>query len=278
MGEYDKSSKWLIERHGDAILRLAGVQDVLAWRALPAELVQPRQLPDGVLEVEFPDRTELFVVEIATYPEQRLVEQVLADSALVYLNRRVLPEVLTVLLRPRGRRGIAAAATVRSPRGWTRWDLRWREVALWTVPAADLFALEDPGVAPWIPLSKFAGPPGPRLEQCRRLIEARSPERERRDLLAVTQIFAGLRYHDPGLLAILGGRQAMIESPVLREFVAEQIHRVISRILSARFGQIPHELVEDLEKIEDPRRLEDLSELAATCPSLQAFRSELAAP
>jgi hypothetical protein len=42
---FDKSSKWLIQHHGDAILRLAGVTNVAAWRALQAELVQPRCLP-----------------------------------------------------------------------------------------------------------------------------------------------------------------------------------------------------------------------------------------
>ena len=31
---YDRSSKWLIEHHGDSILRLAGVDDVIAWKPL----------------------------------------------------------------------------------------------------------------------------------------------------------------------------------------------------------------------------------------------------
>jgi hypothetical protein len=50
MHEYDKSSKWLIEHHGDSILRLAGVRDIVAWKPLPADLVQSRRLPDGVIE------------------------------------------------------------------------------------------------------------------------------------------------------------------------------------------------------------------------------------
>jgi hypothetical protein len=49
MYEYDKSSKWLIKHHGDSILRLAGVEDIASWTPLQAELVEPRQLPDGVL-------------------------------------------------------------------------------------------------------------------------------------------------------------------------------------------------------------------------------------
>jgi hypothetical protein len=45
MQEYDKSSKWLIEHHGDSILRLGGVRDIRWWRALQAELVQSRRFP-----------------------------------------------------------------------------------------------------------------------------------------------------------------------------------------------------------------------------------------
>jgi len=47
MHEYDKSSKWLIQHHGDSILRLAGVRDIASWQPLPAELVQSRRLPAG---------------------------------------------------------------------------------------------------------------------------------------------------------------------------------------------------------------------------------------
>ncbi len=48
---YDKSSKWLIQHHGDSLLRLAKIENIQTWRPAQAELVQPRQLPDGLLEV-----------------------------------------------------------------------------------------------------------------------------------------------------------------------------------------------------------------------------------
>jgi len=51
MGEYDRSSKWLIQHHGGSILRLVGAPEVVSWRPLQAEVVQPGQLPDGLLEV-----------------------------------------------------------------------------------------------------------------------------------------------------------------------------------------------------------------------------------
>ena len=65
MHDYDRTSKWLIQHHGDAILRLAGVADVVSWRPLQAELVQPRQLPDGLIEARRAGRDEpdLFVLD-----------------------------------------------------------------------------------------------------------------------------------------------------------------------------------------------------------------------
>src|SRR5215472_12820370 len=111
MHDYDRSSKWLIQHHGVSILRLGGVTGVQSWRPLQAELVQPRQTPDALLEVHLADQSQarLFLVEIATYPDRRLLEQVLRDTALVYLDRRVLPEVLTLVLHPKGQLRITGA-------------------------------------------------------------------------------------------------------------------------------------------------------------------------
>ena len=69
----DKSAKWLIEHHGDAILRLGGVTDLVRWKAAPAELVLPTKLPDGLIFAwrAWRDHPEPFVVEIATTLRRR---------------------------------------------------------------------------------------------------------------------------------------------------------------------------------------------------------------
>ena len=104
MQEYDKSSKWLIQHHGDSILRLAGLDDIAEWRPLQAEVVQPRRLPDGLIEALRRGQSDpgLFVLELATYPEPRIAQQALRDMALVYLDRGVVPEVLVAGLAPKG--------------------------------------------------------------------------------------------------------------------------------------------------------------------------------
>jgi hypothetical protein len=162
---------------------------------------------------------------LATYPEPRIAEQAVRDMAQVYMDRRVLPEVLVLVLHPRGQQQAAESAALRSARGWTRWDVGWKVIELWTVAAEDLLAAGDVGLIPWVPLSRFEGPPEPMLSQCRARIDRDAPPEEHENLLAVTQVLAGLRYNDPRLFQLLGGRKAMIESPVLQELKAEWTRR-----------------------------------------------------
>src|SRR5205823_5733168 len=220
--DYDRSGKWLIQHHGGSILRLGKVRGVRSWRSLQADLVQPRRLPDGLLEVYFEGATDPdpFIVEIATYPEPRLVNQVLRDSMLVFLDRDQLPEVLTLILQPRGNFRITGTTELQSRRGLSQWLARWRVVELWTLSAEELLAANDIGVIPWVPLTQFEGPPEPVLQQCRERIEQQAAIDERANLLVVTQVLTRLRYNDPQLLTILGGSRIMIESPLIQEIVA----------------------------------------------------------
>jgi len=280
---FDKSSKWLIQRHGNAILHLGGLIGPFAWRALQAEVVQPRRLPDGLIEVRFPDRTEpeYFVLELATYPEERIRDQCLADQALVWLDRGKLPELLVLVLHPKGNVQADAGISLASERGWSEWQARWRVVELWRVAAADLLAVDDVGLIPWVPLTAFDGPPEPLFQQCRDRIDRQAPADERANLLAVTQVLAGLRYNDPQLFNILGGNQAMIESPVLTRLLQENSDAVrqqtILDFLTDRFGDVPEDLAAAIRTIRGEGQLRGLVQFSAHCSDLEAFRVRLAA-
>jgi hypothetical protein len=284
MQEYDKSSKWLIQHHGDSILRLAGIRDIDSWRPLQAELVQPRQLPDGLIEARLSghDRPSLCVLEVATYPDARVIKQVTRDVALVFLDRDVLPEVLVLFLHPKGNVEAADSMTLNSPLGWTKWQASWKTVELWNLPAEVLLASGDVGLIPWVPLTQFDGPPEPIFRQCRARIDEDAPANEKENLLAVTQVLAGLRYNDPNLFQMFGGRQAMIESPVLQELKAEwtregaieATRKDIARFLAARFRVDAKSLEAELRSV-DVDHLGNLVELAATCPNLESFRMQL---
>jgi hypothetical protein len=96
MHEHDKCSKYMIQHHGNSILRLAGETDITTWTPRQAELVQLRRFPDGVIEVLSPGATvpDVFILEVATFPDARVPSQAIRDTVLVYLERDIVPEVI----------------------------------------------------------------------------------------------------------------------------------------------------------------------------------------
>ena len=269
----DKSAKWLIEHHGDAILRLGGVTDLVRWQAAPAELVLPTKLPDGLLFAwrAGRDHPEPFVVEIATYPELRAAEQALRDLLLVYLVRGEVANILVLVLRPKGQLRVPDHAHRPGSDGVTELGGWWRVVELWTLPAEPVLATADPGMMPWVPLMHAAEPPEIVLQRCREVIDQHAPADEHESLITVTQVFTRLRYKDPKLLSILGGKTVMIESPLIREIVAESSHKHILKFLVTRFGPVPPELAAEVRSILDETVLDAVVELAASSPDLEHF-------
>ena len=76
----------------------------------------------------------------------------------------------------------------------------------------------------------------PLFQQCWARIDEEAPPEERENLLASTQALAGLQYNEVGLFQLLGGRNAMIESPVLQELKAESLFQ---KPQAACFGRCP---------------------------------------
>jgi hypothetical protein len=285
----DKAGKWLVTHQAGALLRLAGVQGVRSWRALQPEAVQPSQLPDGLLEVELAGRSEpvLVLLELATKPERRLERQLVRAMQMVYLERHVLPEVVAVILQPRGRYCLPPVVEMRSPLGLSHWRGGWHVVELWTLRAEDLLATEDVGVVPWVPLAAFAGQPEALLRECRDRIEREAAPVDKEPLLAATRIMARLRYNDRGLLDLLFRRTSMIkwtDFPDIREAMDEvrAVERLVSLreavrlLLQARFHKVPKVVVREVERIKDDARLKELIALAAKCSDLDSFRASLA--
>jgi len=275
----DRSGKWLIEHHGDAILRLGGVTDLVKWQAAPTDLVLPTKLPDGLLFAwrAGRDRPEPYIVEIATYPELRAGEQALRDLLLFYLTRGEVPNVLVLVLRSKGKLRLPDHAHRPGSDGVTEFRARWRVVELWTVPAEPVLATADPGMMPWVPLMQSADPPEVVVRRCREVIDQNAPAEEHDGLITVTQVFTRLRYKDPNLLTILGGKSVMIESPLIREIVAEGRHKDILNILTLRFGQVPPELEAEVRSILDETVLDAVVKLTVSSPDLEHFGAELRA-
>jgi hypothetical protein len=278
---YDASSKWLIENHADAILRLAGVTGVVSFKALPGEVVQSRQLPDGLVEVRLAGRPDpaLFLIEINTYPDNRVPGELLDDLMLTYLNRRQLPELVTLVLCPKGNLQVNPRAEVVSPLGWSRLEAGWRVVNLWELSAADFLPLTDPGLAPWVPLTRLDVPAEQVIQQCKDVIEANSEGGQKANLLAVTEILSGLVHDERMLETILRGGFGMIESPVLKKWLREsEVAAYQSMLLGAvsrRFGTVPPDVSATVRLITDHPRLELLLDSAYSAATLDDFRAAL---
>jgi hypothetical protein len=288
MFEYDKSSKWYVQHHGDSILRLAGVGNIASWTARQAELVLPRQLPDGVLSVleHGQKRPDLYILEFATYPDARVPSQAVQDTAAGLLEHGVLPEVIVVFLHKKGNVPAASSVELKSRKGFTKLKLSWRAVKIWELSAEDLLAAGDVALLPWVPLMNFSGPPEPIVSRCRARIDHETSSPDREDLLTVSQFLLKLRYDKEPLLKrlqnLLGGREAMIGSPLYQEIVEEAerngetraMRRVILKFLSARFGPAAKDLEVELKAVEFDR-LDGLVDFAAKCRNLAAFRKRL---
>ncbi len=276
---YDMGSKWLLHNQGKGALLVGGLTDVRRYQPMPGEIVQNRKYPDGLLQVFLgsEQKPHHVLVEVATYPEKRALKQALDDLTLAYQTLGHLPELLMLILFPRGKFRIAGQHEVHSKLGLSRLSVEWKPVEVWTLPAEEFLAQGDVGVVPWIPLMQFAGPPEALLQRCAEKIERDAHPRDRADLLAVAQVLTGLRFPAPELLRFLGGEKPMIESPILQKMIATTIQELILDALTDRFGTVPVEVSEHLRKVLDEKKLRKLNRIANKCPTLEAFREALLA-
>jgi hypothetical protein len=181
-------------------------------------------------------------------------------------------------LCPKGAYELPEQATFGSPLGWSKGWLSWKALPLWTLPAERFLTCADVGIVPFITLMHFEGPPEPVLRRCRERID-REGGRYRANLLAVTQTLMRLRFSGE-LLELFGGSQAMIESPLIQEIVAQadrkRQRKSIEDVMRARVGPLPDSARATLEGLKDEKKLDALLELASLCPSMEAFLERLA--
>jgi hypothetical protein len=282
----DRSANWIIESHGDSLLRLAKVSGFTSWQASSTVMSFPKQMPDGLLDVTFPNRPgpDPFLIEIETYPDQETATQLRDDAAMVILTRGVLPDILLIVLHPKGNLIGSPEQVLASAHGLSDLRLRIRVVNLWTIPAAELLAANDVGLIPWLPLTDFSGTPESLLQICKERIERDASPEEKGNLLAGTRAMAEMKYNSPQLLSLLGEQSMTMQkvwdqSPFIQRIKAEAARnttrRHILHSLEKRFGQIPEDLAAHLQTIDDQVKLDALFDSAVECASLEVFRAAL---
>jgi hypothetical protein len=259
----DRSASWFMEHHGGSLLRLAHLGNVVSWQAAQTVLGFPKQIPDGLLDVTFPDKPapDPFLIEIESYPEPDTLDQIRKDLAMVLLTRGVIPDILLLVLRPKGNLAISPEQVVSSARGLTELRLKIHVVTLWTVPAEELLTAGDVGLIPWVPLAHYDGSPEALLAQCRLRIEQQAKPEEKDNLLAVTRVMAEARYNDPQLLSLLLGGQIMsfekvlLDTPAGQRFLAERERETAQRVERETAQRVERETAQRVER-ETAQRVE----------------------
>jgi hypothetical protein len=276
---FDIGSKWLLHNQGRGALLVGGIKNVRRVDPMPGEIAQSRKYPDGLLRVYLAGerKPHHILIEVATYAEKRALKQALDDLALAYSALGHLPDLLMLVLRPKGRFRIEGQHAVTSKLELSRLEAKWKTVEVWKLSAAEFLAAGDVGVTPWMTLMEFDGPPEQLLERCAEKIEREASPQDRANLLAVSQVLTQLRFSDPALLRLLGGQETMIESPLLQKMIAESIHKVILDLLKDRFGTVPRDVSKHLHEVLNEKKLRHLNRIAARCPDLDAFRDALLA-
>ncbi len=288
----DRSSKWLLGKHGGSVVKLAGITGFTSWRHLPAEVVAPRRLLDGLIELRFPGEPtpRLVLVEIESYADSTADRQVLDDLLLVAVERGVVPEVVSLVLKPKGNVRVSGASGLTSASGNVALTARWPVVQLWEVDAERLLSDPDVGMVPWAPLARSSRTPRELVARCVERIDAVPDPTDRAGLLAVTEIFSGFAYPGFDFRSLFEGKPMILEEYFQSETFrsrreqmrladgAQTLRETILETLRDRFGPVPAELGAALDTVTDHPRLRRLNRLSVTAPDLAAFVAELGKP
>ena len=284
----DRSAKWLLGKHGDALLRLAGITGFTKWEHAPAEVVAPRRSLDGLFKLTFPGEREprLVIVEIESYADSTADRQVLDDIMLVALEHRRMPEVVSLILKPKGEVAVNGRDERASPSRQVRLVGTWPVVKLWEIDAETLFADGDDGLIPLAPLARTTLPPVEIVTRCVDRMNAVADDTERSSLLTVASIFLKLAGSPFDLIRLPGGKAMFLEKIVrqmeeaelaeAREYwrprhFADARRTDVLAELQERFGSVPSEVADAVNGIDSETRLRQLHRFAVTCPDLAAF-------
>ena len=119
-----------------------------------------------------------------------------------------------------------------------------------------MMAAGEPSLIPWATIASWDGSADLLMQQSRDAMDRWIGSPEYRNLLAAAVTIASLKYKDPKLLDILGGRKAVIESPLWQELFAEKMHRTICNVLRSRLGDIPADVEAAIQSVRDEGQLD----------------------
>jgi hypothetical protein len=281
-GDHSKDivSRWILGSQAGSILRLSGVTGFTGWTTSESGLTTPQRRPDGLIHVTFADDLEPvpYLIEIETYASSDADRQVYEDLLLATIDKRVVPEAICLVLRPKGNAQVRGEYSVVSRSGTSRVSANWRVINLWDLEASALLATGDAGLIPWVPLTQITGPAEITLQECRDRIERDIPPERRVNYCAATEILGRLIHPFDLLERIFSRGTEMIESPLFQDLECQANQRAIRRAMEFRFGPMPEDLLRTLKTMFEPAPLEAILNRLYQCSNYDDFRALLTAP
>jgi len=275
MHQYDIASKILMETCRDELIRyFAGieVEESTIIEELPQETVSVKR-SDFPIRVKAKNNQEsLMLFELQT-DWRKEVPLHLMDYRARYLIKYGLKTVTyVVLLKP------SRAATNVYKDNEIRYA--YNLIRIYEMSAREILDQGPLCLMPFIPLMKH----GPDLlDQADDLIyQSEKTRLEKADMLTSMAILAGIISTDLPVQLINRRKDIMIESAaydiIKKDGIQEGLEKgkkeTILEFLEARFGTVPNELVDGIQKIENSNRLKSLVRLAASCEDMETFRKK----
>jgi hypothetical protein len=274
MAEFDHGIKIIASTNGRELARVAGLE-CQRWQPLESTLPATTELlADRAFRAQ--QAREHFVVYFEFYTTWNLDApwDMLAKAGLLSRRERLPVVCVVFVLRPRGYQPQRGEFRLEAAGGVTQL-LRFREVYLWRVEPQDWWEAV-PGLMALYPLCRHGRRPQEAVRLAAEAIERRVSEPgERTDDLVLLSIFGGLAYPRLDVAGIIG-RAKMQESRLLREVRVETRRSDVLANLEARFGpESRAELESAVNAVTDYEELHRLLRLAASCASLDQFRTAL---
>lgn len=273
---FDIDGKWLLENFGVSIIQLAAKVRPRRVLARAAQLVQQTQLPDGLLDVYFPGKTEPapFLVELATRFEPRIVDQMSDDLSLAHKCLGKLPDGFVIILDPKAPLNAPTRFATASEYQLSTMGVTWTVFYARDFDADELIRTGDPGMAPWATLGKTAKEPEVLVDELRELIHEKSTGNKRKNLLCGAAVFASMRYNDAIWERFFLGSESMLEFPMVQKIKAlgyaegeakgealgeaTALRESILTFARFRFHHLPRRVATRLKEIAEPARLRQI--------------------
>ncbi len=288
MLRFDVSCKHLLRCYPEHVLGLLRLPGEVVWGgALQSEVAAPPQVADAVARIRWNGVEYLVHLEFETRAKRILPQRMFWYNGTLSAKHRLPVYSVAVCLTPR-RHPLPEAFETVYPNG-QRLRLEYGVVRVWEEDAHATLARGALGVLPFVPLMHGADASTVR-EAVRRMTRGEPRAEERRELLAVTYLLAGLRFPERVLSSILRrskmrdsvtyrsikneGRQEGLEKGLEKGMHAEGMEALLI-VLEARFGDPSPALRRAVAKLRSTASLRSALREAAKAADLIAFRAWL---